>query len=144
MAPRDAGSQRRRSAERRAPAQDRRELQSWLPRIPADVPDLHARRRSRHKALSRRRRENRPRYHGAVRQLGHAINLFLIAGYCRLIPVLASFRDVLGVQLDAWGFNYAGYREFCSRARAYFRPRTENDGTELPPLSLGGSAPRRH
>ena len=46
--------------ERRSPPQDRGELQSWLPRIPADLPHMHARRRHCHPAISRRRRKNRP------------------------------------------------------------------------------------
>ena len=52
-----------------SPRQDGRELQSRLSRIPADLPHLHAARRSRHQALPRGRREDFARGHGPLFQL---------------------------------------------------------------------------
>ena len=45
------------------------------PRLPADLPDLHAGRRPGDPPLSRRRLADRPRGHGPLRQLIGRINL---------------------------------------------------------------------
>ena len=69
LAQRDAGFDRRRRAGRRPARAPDRQLQPRLPRVPADLSDLHAGRQHRDPPLSRRRREDRPRHHRALRQL---------------------------------------------------------------------------
>ena len=55
------------------------------------------------------------------------INLLLIVGYCRLIPVLAYFEDVLGVRLHAWDSVIAGYRESLFTRASLFPDRERID-----------------
>src|SRR5438552_1235836 len=69
VAQRDAGDRRCRSPERgAAPAYDR-ELQSRLPRLPAELPHLHPGGGDRHSPLPGRRFKNRARDDGALREL---------------------------------------------------------------------------
>src|SRR5262249_46693294 len=69
MAQRDAGARRCRNPERGPAAAHDRELQSRLPRLPAELPHLHPGGGARHSPLPRGRLEDRPRDDRPLREL---------------------------------------------------------------------------